>query len=350
MEKSYTLKTLAQLLNCDYFGDPNKAVTGFDDLKTATGNEVSFLANSRYQEAMKQSQAGIICVCPSTEKQEHQNYLMSEDPSFAFQQVINLFFDRQNQASGFFGIHPSAAIHPSAKISQGVKIGPFVSIDQGVEIAEGTTIVSHVSIGAGVKIGKNCLIHPQVTIREGCILQERVILQPGVVIGSCGYGYQTTKEKTHVKLEQIGIVILEDDVEIGANTTIDRARFKATIIKCGTKIDNLVQIGHNVEVGRHSLIVSQTGIAGSTKVGDHVIMGGQCGIVGHIEIAPHTILTTRSGVSKSIDKAAIYGGSPIMPLNDYNRQQVLLRNIDTLNKKIKNIEDKLSELKDLSKT
>ncbi len=342
MNKSFTLKELAEMTDSSYIGDPSYRLTGYDELKTATESDVSFLANPRYQELLETSKAGVICIKPSIDPIKNRNYLLTDNPSDLFQKIIHLFFDSRERASGFTGIHPSAVIHPSAEIDPSASIGPLVCIDQGVKIGAFSQIHAHVAIGARVEIGKNCLIHPNVTIREGSILKDRVIIQPGAVIGSCGYGYLTTDQGVHLKLDQIGIVILESDVEIGANTTIDRARFKATIIKEGTKIDNLVQIGHNVEVGRHNLIVSQTGIAGSTKIGDHVIMGGQCGIVGHVEIASKTILTTRSGVSKSIDRPALYGGSPVMPLSDYNRQQVLLRNIDSLTKKIKQLELKLS--------
>jgi UDP-3-O-[3-hydroxymyristoyl] glucosamine N-acyltransferase len=355
MNKRFSLKELAELTGSSYFGDVDAQLTGFDELKTATASDVSFLANMRYKELLKETRAGVICIHPEIEKLHHQNYLITENPSATFQKIIHLFFDLEANSTGFKGVHPSAVIHPSAKIGKNVEIGPFVSIDQHAEIKDGTKIFSNVSIGPKVSIGENCLIYSNVTIREGCILKNRVILQPGAVIGSCGYGYQTTGNRTHQKLDQIGIVILEDDVEIGANTTIDRARFKATIIGEGTKIDNLVQIGHNVEIGKHVLIVSQTGIAGSTSIGDHVIMGGQCGVVGHIKIDANTILTTRSGVSKSIshgssDKPVLYGGSPIMPLADYNRQQVLLRNIEVFNNKLKTLESRLNELKDPLKT
>jgi UDP-3-O-[3-hydroxymyristoyl] glucosamine N-acyltransferase len=341
MEKYFTLKELATLTGSLLSGNPDTVISSYDELKTAGPTDASFLANMRYKETMAESKAGVICVNKGTELFEGKNFLISDHPSATFQKIIDLFFDKEAVASGFQGIHPSAVIHPSVKIGKDVSIGPLSVIDKGCEIGDNTVILSHVSIGSHVKIGQNCLFHPHTTVREACAIGHRVILQPGAVIGSCGYGYQTTAQGTHEKLDQIGNVILEDDVEIGANTAIDRARFKSTLIKRGTKIDNLVQIGHNVSIGEHNLIVSQTGIAGSTKTGHHVIMGGQCGVVGHLEIASGTMLATRSGVSKSIDKAGAYGGSPVMPLADYNRWQVLLRNVEMLTKKIKNLESKL---------
>ena len=195
-------------------------------------------------------------------------------------------------------------------------------------IQEGTKIGPFVYVGQAVQVGKNCVLHAHSVIREHCILEDRVILQPGAVIGSCGFGYTTNANGEHIKLEQLGNVVLEQDVEIGANTTIDRARFKTTRIAKGTKIDNLVQIGHNVQIGPHNIIVSQTGVAGSSKTGRNVVMGGQAGIVGHVEIADFVMIATRGGVSKSITKTGKYGGGPVMELADYNRQQVHLRKIE----------------------
>ena len=345
MKKNFSLSELSNYTGCSFEGDPDTKFFGYDELKTATQNDVSFLSNMKYKDAMLKSKAGLVCISKDiSERSKEQSYLICDSPSETFQKIINLFFERSLYSPGFDGIHESAAVHPSAIIEKGATVGPLVSIDQNATIGKNSIIHPNVSIGAGVKIGENCCIYSNVSIREGSVIGDRVIIQPGAVIGSCGYGYHTTEKKNHIKLDQLGIVILEDDVEVGANTTIDRARFKSTVIRQGTKIDNLVQIGHNVEIGKHNLIVSQTGIAGSTKTGDHVIMGGQCGIVGHIEIASHTVLTTRSGVSKSIEKPGIYGGSPIVPLSDHNKQQVYLRNIEQLNKKIKELECKINNL------
>jgi UDP-3-O-[3-hydroxymyristoyl] glucosamine N-acyltransferase len=189
-----------------------------------------------------------------------------------------------------------------------------------------------------------------VTVREKCLIGNRVIIQPGAVIGSCGFGYTTNAQGEHVKLEQLGAVVIEDDVEVGANSTIDRARFKITRIGRGTKIDNLVQLGHNVDIGHNNIIVSQTGIAGSVKTGKNVVFGGQAGVVGHLEIADFVMVATRGGVSKSITQPGKYAGGPVMGLSDYNRQQVHLRKItdyvkqiDALEKKVMELEEKLQQ-------
>jgi UDP-3-O-[3-hydroxymyristoyl] glucosamine N-acyltransferase len=284
---------------------------------------------------MKKSHAGVICIDPKTELPPGKNYLVSADPARAFQTITELFLNAG--ASGFTGIHPSAVIHPSAQIGPNVTIAPHAVIDRDVKIGANTHIGSHASIGYDVEIGADCYIHPHCTIRERCLLGNRVILQPGAVIGSCGFGYTTDKQGRHVKLEQLGRVTLEDDVEIGANTTIDRARFKETLIRKGTKIDNLVQIAHNVEIGEHNLIAAQTGIAGSSKTGKYVMLGGQVGIVGHVTLDNHVLIATRGGVSKSL-KSGKYRGSPALPIADFHRQEVHVRKLEEYVHRLKELE------------
>lgn len=342
--KKYTLAELATLTQATLIGNPDHAISGVESLDNASLDDASFLANPRYREAMEKSHAGVICIDPNTPRLEGKNYLVSDNPSKTFQQIAEVLLNAEYNQSGFSGIHPTAVIHPSAKIGKEVSIGPHCVIDQGAVIGDRSCLHALVSIGPGVQVGADCLLYPHVVVRERCIIGNRVILQPGAVIGSCGFGYITDAQGKHLKLDQLGIVIIQDDVEIGANTTIDRARFKATRIGIGSKVDNLVQLGHNVEIGPHNIIVAQSGIAGSTKTGNHVIFGAQSGIVGHIEIAAGTMLASRSGVSKSIPKAGKFSGSPIMPLSEYNRQQVHLRNIDEFINRIKELEKRIAEL------
>ena len=234
------LKELAEHTHSTLVGDPDYRVSGVDDLESASPKEVSFLENSRYVTQMKKSQAGVIFVHPSVQLIEGQNYLVTPSPSMAFQQVIELFIPQIRSA--FSTIHPTAVIHESAELGEEVSVAPHAIIDQGVKIGGRTHVGPGVSIGPGVTIGAGCTLHANVVVREGCQIGSGVVLQPGAVIGSCGYGYFTNKNGDHIPLKQLGTVILEDDVEIGANTTIDRARFKSTRIKRGSKIDNLVQI------------------------------------------------------------------------------------------------------------
>ena len=344
--KKFSLGQLVELTKAKLTGDPDYIISGVEALDSASPKDASFLANARYRSAMTNSKAGVICIDPSTPLVEDKNFLISEDPSRSFQIIVEaLLFSKYNN-SGFPEIHPTAVIHSDAKIGHDVQIGPFVVVDQGSSIGDRTRLLAHASVGPGVEIGADCLIHSHVVVRERCIIGNRVILQPGSVIGSCGFGYTTDAEGRHTKLEQLGYVIIEDDVEIGANTTIDRARFKSTCISRGTKIDNLVQIGHNVTLGQDNIIVSQSGIAGSVKTGRNVVLGGQAGVVGHLEIADFVMIATRGGVSKSISKSGKYAGGPVMSLADYNRQQVYLRKISDYVKQIEALERRVKELED----
>lgn len=343
LAKKYTLKELASLTESQLVGDPDLVITGVESLESATLEDISFLANLRYKEAMNRSKAGAIFISPAIDRPEERNYLVHEQPSVAFQKTVSLFLDSPYNQSGFTNIHETAVIHPSVTLGKNLQIGPYVTIDQGANIADNTQILSHVSIGAGVFIGENCLIYPHVTIRERCKLGNRVTIQPGAVIGSCGFGFSTDATGVHTKLAQLGIVEIEDDVEIGANTTIDRARFKKTLIGKGTKIDNLVQIGHNVILGKHNIIVSQTGISGSAKTGRNVVLGGQCGVVGHLEIPDGTMVASRGGISKTLPPGK-YSGAPALPITEYNRQQVHLRKIADYVKRIEQLEKQMQAL------
>ena len=328
-KKSFSLGELATLTNSNLIGDANIRITGVDSLESASAEDASFLANLKYKELIATTQAGVICVGPDFSLSEGNNFLVSDDPSRTFQNIVELIIITPFDTSGFLSIHETAVIHEKVIIGKNVTIGPYVVIDQGAKIGDNTHLGAHVSIGPGTQIGTDCLFHPHSVVREKCLIGNRVILQPGAVIGSCGFGYTANKDGSYQKLEQLGTVIIEDDVEIGANTTIDRARFKQTVISQGTKLDNLVQIGHNVKLGKHNIIISQSGIAGSAKTGRNVILGGQGGIVGHLEIADDVMIATRGGVSKSIKEPGKYAGGPVMPLTDYNKQQVHLRKISS---------------------
>ncbi len=348
-ERTITLKALAELTNATLAGNPDYTITQVADLETAEASDVSFLSNPRYEKSMKSSLAGAFFVSPSYAIEEGKNYLLVEDPSLAFQKAINYFFEGRDKLSGFTGIHPSAVIHPTAKIGSNVNIGPFVVIDQEVKVGDGSTLLAHASVGPFSTLGTNCLIHAHVSIRERCLIGNNVIIQPGAVIGSCGFGYITDKTGRHIKLEQVGTVTIEDDVEIGANTTIDRSRFKTTRIGRGSKIDNLVQIGHGSTVGEDNIFVSQSGMAGSSKTGRHVVLGGQAGITGHISITNNVMIAAKSGISKSLEKSGNYGGHPAIPFEDHNRKSVHLKNIERYVQKIKALEDKVTVLENTLK-
>lgn len=340
-KKSFSLQELAIHTQTQPLGSLAVRISGVNTLEEAGLDDASFLANPRYKEAMKKSKAAILCVDPSVEIEEGKNYLISSSPSLTFQMIAALLFPQSSSA--FQGIHSTAVIHETAQIEEGVSIGPYAVIDRNVKIKKGTWIGPHVYIGFDVEIGEHCYLHPGAIVREGCLLKNHVILQPGAVIGSCGFGFILTPQGTYQKLEQMGNVVLEDHVEIGANTTVDRSRFKTTWIRRGSKIDNLCQIAHNVDVGEHNVIAAQTGIAGSSKTGHHVMMGGQVGVVGHVKIEDQVMIATRGGVSKSL-KRGQYRGSPVMPLQEYQRNEIHLRKMEEYVQKLKNLEQRLSVL------
>jgi UDP-3-O-[3-hydroxymyristoyl] glucosamine N-acyltransferase len=335
---SLTLQEIAARIGATVEGNPTHCISGVADLEHATPSDLSFYSNPKYHPQMVESRAGAIVISGDAERPAGKNYLVHQNPSAAFQAALAVFLAARPPLTGFSGVHPTAVIHPTASLGAGVTIGPYVVVDQEASIGDRTTLCAFTYIGPKTSIGDDCTIHPHVTIREGCVLGNRVIIQPGAVIGSCGYGYLTGKDGRHTKLDQLGNVVLKDDVEIGANTTLDRARFQSTVVGEGTKIDNQVQIAHNVTIGKHALIVAQVGIAGSAYLGNHVVLGGQCAVNGHIDIADGVRVTACSGISKSLTVAGDYGGVPVLPLTEYNRNAVYLRRIGELYQRVKALE------------
>ncbi|HRW58339.1 MAG TPA: UDP-3-O-(3-hydroxymyristoyl)glucosamine N-acyltransferase [Chlamydiales bacterium] len=338
----YQLKDLKKILPVQIIGNKDLIIEGVNSLDEAEKSDISFLSSPRYLEAMKKSKAGAICVSKDHPIYDEKNYIVCDNPSEIFQEISQLFIKKEE--SSYSGIHPTAIIHPSCQIGKNVTIGPYVTIDKNTFIDDNTIIDAHTTIYPSVVIGKDTKIYSSVTIRENSKIGNHVIIQPGAVIGSCGFGYILDEKGTYKKLEQLGNVIIEDHVEIGANTTIDRARFKHTIISSGTKIDNLVQIGHNVQIGKHNILCGQTGVAGSAKTGNYVVLGGQVGVLGHISIGDQSMVATRGGVSKSLPAHGKFRGSPAINVADYNKQKVHVRQLDKYFKKIKEIEEKLSKL------
>lgn len=311
-------------------------ITGFASLKDAQAGELSFFYSPRYLQDMRQTQASVVLVPPSFEE-EHASILVKvQNPSVAFDAIIAALAKPQ-EAQVQWGIHPTAIVAPSAKIGQNVSIAAYAVIEEGVIVGDRTMIGAHTFVGADTKIGEDVLLHPHVTIRERSLLGNRVILHPGVVIGSCGFGYDSKTGK-HQKIPQIGIVQIDDDVEIGANTTIDRARFGKTHIGEGTKIDNLVQIAHNVVIGPHNIICAQVGIAGSTRTGAYVTLAGQVGLSGHIEIGDRATLGAQAGVSKNVGSGEIVIGAPAKPLKTWKENNFYIHQLGKLFERVKVLE------------
>jgi len=346
MSSSITLQKLAELVGGELITGPGEeAITGIDSIIDAGPGDATFLGNVRYLPALKTTRASVALVPEDLDVPDVPPKLALirvKNPTLAFSSVIRVFGP---PASEFVpGVHATASVASDVVFDpQKVSIGPHAVIEEGVKIGDGTTIHAGVSIGRGVKLGMNCVIHSNAVIKERCVLGDRVILHSSSVIGSDGFGYELVQGR-HQKIDQVGIVQIDDDVEIGSCATIDRARFGRTWIGEGTKIDNLVQIGHNCILGKHCIIVSQTGISGSTRLGDYVTMGGQVGVAGHLEICDQAMFFAKSGVTKSIHQPGAYTGFPARPLMEGRKMLSLPAKIPDLLDRVRELEKKIAAL------
>src|SRR5213592_152508 len=334
---TFTLQQLATTSGGELVGDPSLQIMGAASLGDATPGEISFFANRKYIGLLRRTHASAVFVPADFAEAITPAQIRVANPTKAFEQVVLKFAPR---AIAFTpGIHPTAVVDATAQLGQRVSIQPHAVIEAGARIADDTIIGAGSYIGHETVIGPACLIYPRVTIRERSRIGSRVIIHSGAVIGADGFGFEMVDGRQE-KIQQLGIVQIDDDVEIGANATIDRARFGRTWIQQGVKIDNLVQIAHNVVIGKNSVIVAQTGISGSTRVGERVMMGGQVGIAGHLEISQGTMIAGQSGVSKSTPGGAWFG-SPAVPLEEAKRQIAWIHRLGKLFERVKQIEKKL---------
>lgn len=309
-------------------------------LDAAGPHDVSFLGNEKYHGQFLQTRAAAVIVSRGVTDGPEATALISVDnPSLAFAVVVRHFAEATRQFAP--GIHPRAFVDPSAVLDPAkVRVQAGAVVLAGAVVGDGSDIGPNSVISEDAVIGKDCVIMANASVRERCVLGDRVILQPGAVIGSDGYGYEF-HEGRHVKIDQVGIVEIADDVEIGANTTIDRARFGKTLIGEGSKIDNLVQIGHNCVIGKHCLIISQTGISGSTQFGDYVTAAGQVGIAGHVTIGSKAVLSARTGVTANLPGDEVYAGKPALPIREEMKLQALVRRLPKLVARVKALEEAL---------
>jgi UDP-3-O-[3-hydroxymyristoyl] glucosamine N-acyltransferase len=334
---------LAKRLNCPYKGKGTTLISGVSSLEDAGEGDLVFLGRRKWRNQLEQTKASA-AIIPADETFDRIPVIQSENPQLSFIRAVEYFFQPHRPKPG---IHALAYVAPTSKIGKNVAIGAFASIGDDVEIGNRSVIFPFVSIYPHSRLGHGCTVHSHVSIRENSVIGNRVIIHNGAVIGSDGFGYIQDKKKSHIKIPQKGIVVLEDDVEIGANTTIDRASLGKTIIRKGTKVDNLVQIAHNVDIGSDVILVAQTGIAGSSKIGKKVIAGGQVGISDHVEIGDNVIMAAKSGVTKSIPANSIVSGSPHLDIREWRKAWVsipqlydLLKEIRKLKKRIEQLENK----------
>lgn len=341
----FTAKQIATLINGKIEGDENASVSAFGKIETAQKGQLAFLANSKYEEYLYTTDASIVLINETLElKQKITSTLIRiPDAYTAFATMLNEYQRAHTQELN--GIQQPSYIASSAIVGENVFIGAFTYLGENSKIGNNTKIFPNAYIGDNVQIGNNCVIHPGVKIYFGCVLKNNVIIHSGTVVGSDGFGFAPQSDGSFQKISQIGNVIIENNVEIGANTTIDRATMGSTIIKEGAKLDNLIQVAHNVEVGNNTVIAAQTGVSGSTKIGNNVMIGGQVGIVGHINISDGTKIAAQSGVSKSIKTPnTTVVGSPASEYINTLRGMALIPNLPDIKKRLKKLEVTVYEL------
>lgn len=335
-----TLKEIAELIDGKVIGNGDIVITGASGIREASQGDITFLANPKYSPLMEKTGASAI-IASSDAQKTSKPVILTADPSLAFVKIISLF--TPDDVGHPSGIDFTAAIGRNVTLGKDVTIGAYAVIGDNVTIGDNVIIYAGCYIGHHTKIGNQTLIYPNVSIRERISIGSRVIIHSGTVVGSDGFGFATIKGMHH-KIPQVGTVEIHDDVEIGANVTIDRARFDKTVIGRGTKIDNLVQIAHNVIIGENSLIVAQTGISGSTIIGNNVVLGGQVGLVGHITVGDNAIVTAQSGVAKSVPEGAMFSGYPARPYMTNQRANASIINLPKLFVTVRELKKRIEEL------
>jgi len=337
------IKELSTELNCKFAGDPETSITSVAPIENAQPGDLTFLSNRKYRRYLATTGASAIILENIEDMPEGKAAIISPAPYLTFAEAMNMLYPALNPERG---IHPSAILAPSAEIGEKVSIGPYSVIGDNVTIGDNVSILAHCVIYQDVRIGDGVLIHSHCVIREGCRLGDRVILQNNVVIGSDGFGYAKRTDNSWLKIRQAGMVIIEDDVEIGAGAAIDRATIGSTVISKGTKIDNLVQIGHGSFVGRNTLLCAQVGLAGSTRVGNEVILSGQVGAAGHLEIGDKVIATAQTGIPNSVEAGKVISGYPAIDNRDWLKSSAIFAQLPRLQREIRELKARLTKLED----
>ena len=337
------LSQIALALACELDGDPNLEITGIATIETAQTGDLTFLSNARYKRALASTRASAVILRDLTDRPPKLAAVVSPNPYLTFAQALPLFHQPVAHPPG---IHPLAVIAPTARIGVNVSIGPFSVISDHVSIADNVTILSHTSIYPEAQIGEGSFIHSHCVIRERCRLGRRVILQNGAIIGSDGFGYAKDSRGAWQKIPQTGNTIIEDDVEIGAGTTVDRATLGSTVIGKGTKIDNLVQVGHSTSVGEDTLLCAQVGLAGSTRVGNQVILGGQVGAAGHLKIGDRVVATAQSGIPNSIPDDQVVSGYPAIENRLWLKSSSVFAQLPGLQRQLRRAEQRIDVLEE----
>jgi len=339
-KREITVAELAEKLGLPYTGDGRVVLTGVADVNAAGAHDLVYAARKKFFAPLETTQAAAVILPPETSF-DRVPVIFSPDPQRSFVQAQEYFFSAYRPEPG---IHPLASVSPSACLGRNVSIGAYSIVGDFVEIGDNTVVFPMVTIYPRVQVGNDCLLHSQVSLRENITLGQRVILHNGVVIGSDGFGYLPSQEGSRQKIPQQGTVIIEDDVEIGSNTTVDRGALHATLIRRGVKIDNLVQIAHNVEIGENSVIMAQVGIAGSSRIGKNVILAGQAGVPDHIEIGDNAVVAAKTGITNNIPADTMVSGSPHLDIRTWRKAWVAIPELYGLLKEFRRLKKKVDTL------
>ncbi len=341
----FSAQQIAEILNGEIIGDSNVTVNELAKIEEGKLGALSFLSNPKYEDFIYTTGSSICIVnhsfSPSKNLPESLTLIKVDDAYACFAQLLEVYADMNKKQAG---IEVPNFIDPSAQLGDNIHLGAFAYVGKNVRIGKNCVIYPHVFIGDNTVIDENTTIHPHVTLYEASVIGKNCIIHAGVVIGSDGFGFAPDHNGVYKKVPQIGNVVIEEDVEIGANTTIDRATMGSTFIRKGVKIDNLCQIAHNVEVGEHTAMASQVGIAGSAKIGKRVTIGGQAGIGGHLSIADQTQIAGQSGVASTIKTAQAVMGTPVIPLSDFKRSHIVFKQLPNMLKRVIELETKLAAL------
>jgi UDP-3-O-[3-hydroxymyristoyl] glucosamine N-acyltransferase len=343
----YTAKSIAELLQGEVIGNIHQKVTTIAKIEEATPGSLTFLANPAYSNYLYTTKASVVLIGKDSvpETKVKPTLIVVEDAYKAFAMLVDIYQKFKNE--DFVGIEEMAFIHKKAILGTKIYVGAFAYISKNASIGDNVKIYPHVYIGPNVQIGDSTILYPGVKIYHDCKIGKNCIIHAGTIIGADGFGFAPQKDGTYMKIQQIGNVIIEDNVEIGANAAIDRATLGSTIIHKGVKLDNLIQVAHNVEIGENTVIAAQTGIAGSTKLGKNCLIGGQSGFVGHIKIANKTNIGAQAGIVKSIKKEnTMLLGSPAFDLTKFHRSYSVFKNLPNLRSKLYEMEKQIKELKD----
>jgi len=338
-----TVGKLAEFLGLVFEGDGSIEITGVSTMDKAGPADLVFFTQARLRPLLEgtRASAGILPAGEPLDRVPLKAVLRAEQPHLAFLRAIGLIIPPRSPAPG---VHPGAFVSPDARLAEGVSVGAMSVVGAGAEIGPGTIIHPLVSIYEGVRVGAGCILHSGVSLREDVRLGDRVILHNGVQIGGDGFGYLPSPDGRHLKIPQVGTVIIEDDVEIGANSTVDRAALGATIVRRGTKIDNLVTVAHNVEVGEDAILVAQVGIGGSSKIGRRAILSGQVGIPDHIDIGEGVIVAAKTGVTKNVPAGTMVAGIPHLDIRDWRKLWAVAPQLYDLVKEFKKMKARVAEL------